>query len=453
MSATLDPLSFKNINKLAIPALLTGIAEPILSATDAAVVGNLDLNATEALAAVGIVGSFLSALIWVLGQTRAALQAIIAQYLGAGKLDQISTLPAQAIYLNIALSFLILGGTFFITRAIFSLYNAEGLILDYCEDYYSIRVWGFPFTLFTFAIFGIFRGLQNTFWPMVVAIAGTVINIVLDLVLVYGITDFIPALHVKGAAYASLIAQICMAVLSLVLVLRKTKISLFPKLPIHPELYRLIGMAANLFIRTIALNVALYLANAYATDYGPTYIAAQTILINLWLFSAFFIDGYASAGNILAGRLLGAQDYEKLWRLGTKILKYGLVVSVFLMIVGFIFYDPLGLIFTKEPEILGRYAAVFIIVILMQPINAVGFIYDGIFKGLGQMKYLRNVLLAATFLGFWPTLLIADHFRLKLYGVWIAFAVWMLIRSGALVWKFRKTYNPKLILKQDEIDN
>src|SRR5690606_19117531 len=72
-------LTFKNINRLAIPALLAGIAEPILSATDAAVVGNIPENSTEALAAVGIVGSFLSALIWVLGQTRSAISAIIAQ--------------------------------------------------------------------------------------------------------------------------------------------------------------------------------------------------------------------------------------------------------------------------------------------------------------------------------------------------------------------------------------
>ena len=93
---TTNPLSFKNINRLAVPALLAGIAEPILSATDAAVVGNVPDNATEVLAAVGIVGSFLSALIWILGQTRSALQAIIAQYYGADKIDEISTLPAQA---------------------------------------------------------------------------------------------------------------------------------------------------------------------------------------------------------------------------------------------------------------------------------------------------------------------------------------------------------------------
>ena len=236
-------ISFKHINKLAIPALLTGIAEPILSATDAAVVGNIDVTATEALAAVGIVGSFLSALIWILGQTRSALQAIISQYYGANKLDEVSTLPAQAIYFNVLLSIVILGSTVFFIQDIFSLYNADGLILKYCVDYYEIRVWGFPLTLFTFAVFGIFRGLQNTFWPMVVAIIGAVLNIGLDFILVYGIDGYIPEFGLKGAAYASLIAQAVMAILALLLLLKKTNISLRLKFPIHTELYTLIGMA------------------------------------------------------------------------------------------------------------------------------------------------------------------------------------------------------------------
>jgi len=66
--------------------------------------------------------------------------------------------------------------------------------------------------------------------------------------------------------------------------------------------------------------------------------------------------------------------------------------------------------------------------------------FDGIFKGLGEAKYLRNVLLVATFLGFTPALLLADHFGLKLYAIWIAFFVWMLIRSSALVIYFRRKY-------------
>ncbi|MBL4887397.1 MAG: MATE family efflux transporter, partial [Flavobacteriaceae bacterium] len=116
-----NELSFKHINKLAIPALLAGIAEPILSATDAAIVGHIDVNATQALAAVGIVGSFLSALIWILGQIRSAISAIISQYLGSNNLDAVKTLPAQAIFLNLVLSLLILISTIFFVKELFSL--------------------------------------------------------------------------------------------------------------------------------------------------------------------------------------------------------------------------------------------------------------------------------------------------------------------------------------------
>ena len=158
-------INFKNINNLAIPATIAGIAEPLLSITDTAIVGNIPEYGLESLAAAGIVGSFLSMLVWILGQTRSAISALISQYLGAGKLEEIKTLPAQAIFFNILLSVIILLSTIFIADDIFRLLEASGKILEFCISYYSIRVWGFPLTLFTFAIFGIFRGLQNTVWP------------------------------------------------------------------------------------------------------------------------------------------------------------------------------------------------------------------------------------------------------------------------------------------------
>ena len=215
-------ISIKTINRLAIPALIAGVSEPILSLTDAAIVGNVDINATESLAAVGIVTTFLSMLIWVFGQTRSAISSIISQYLGANKLDQVKNLPAQAILIITSLSLLIIIATFPFARSIFKLYNATGLILDYTEVYYKIRVFGFPFTLFTIAVFGAFRGLQNTYYPMIIAIIGASTNILLDIALVYGIPGYIPAMHIEGAAYASVIAQGLMAVLSAILLLKKT---------------------------------------------------------------------------------------------------------------------------------------------------------------------------------------------------------------------------------------
>src|SRR5690606_19800644 len=198
-----------------IPAIISVIAEPFLSATDAAVVGNIKEFGIESLAAVGIVGSFLSALIWILAQTRSAISAIVSQNLGAGKLKDLHNFPAQAIYFNIALSIIVLFSTYFFVEEIFNILNADVMVLAFSIDYYHIRVWGFPLTLFTFAVFGLFRGLQNTFWPMVIATLGASLNIGLDFALVYGIEGLILPLGIKGAAWASLIAQIVMAGLSL----------------------------------------------------------------------------------------------------------------------------------------------------------------------------------------------------------------------------------------------
>src|SRR5690625_4726713 len=117
-------ISFQRIRKLAIPALISGIAEPILSATDAAVVGNIPEYGVEALAAVGIVGAFLSALIWILGQTQSAISAIISQNLGAGKIDELKDFHAQAIFGNVAIGILILFGTYFFVEEIFKIITA-----------------------------------------------------------------------------------------------------------------------------------------------------------------------------------------------------------------------------------------------------------------------------------------------------------------------------------------
>ncbi|MEE9362378.1 MAG: MATE family efflux transporter [Cellulophaga sp.] len=437
-------INFKTINNLAIPATIAGIAEPILSITDTAIVGNISEFGLESLAAAGIVGTFLSMLIWILGQTRSSISAIISQYLGANKIEEVKALPAQAIFFNIVLSLVILLSTIFVIEDIFRFLNASGKILELCTAYYGIRVWGFPLTLFTFAVFGIFRGLQNTYWPMLISIIGALLNVVLDILLVYGIDGFISPMHLEGAAWASLISQGVMALMALIVLLKKTDISLKLELPLHPELGRLVVMSLNLFVRALALNTALILAVREATALGDKFIGAHTIAINLWLFAAFFIDGYGAAGNIMGGKLLGEKDYNGLWKLSKRILVYGLIVSVFLMALGFGFYQPLGRLFSNEPLVLESFYAIFFIVILGLPMNTIAFVYDGLFKGLGEMKYLRNTLLTATFLGFVPTLFICKYYGLELHGIWIAFVVWMVIRGSALVWKFRRKFRPLL---------
>lgn len=435
-------LSFKSINKLAMPALIAGIAEPLLSITDTAIIGHIENNATESLAAVGIVGAFLSMLVWVFGQIRSAISSIISQYVGANKLNEVKNLPAQAIGLVVVTSLLVLLITYPFTKQIFQFYNASGTILEYCIQYYKIRIFGFPFALFVFGVFGTFRGLQNTYHPMIIAIIGALLNIALDYAFVYGIEGYIPALNIKGAAYASVIAQVTMAIVAAVLLLSKTSISLKIVFPFNKEIKKVVGMILNLFVRTIALNIALYFGTSYATSYGDEYIAAYTIGLNLWLLGAFSIDGYSSAGNILSGKLLGEKNYKTLLKLSNKLLLYGLLTGVFMAIVGFVFYEPIGRIFTKDLLVLEQFYIIFWVILIMQPICGITFVFDAMFKGMGKMKFLRNVLILATSFVFIPLLLFFDNLDYKLYAIWIAFFGWIIARGLPLIINFRNTFIP-----------
>ena len=425
-------ISFKSINILAVPSILAGIIEPLISITDTAIIGHVQENPTESLAAVGIVGSFMSALFWILAQTKNAISSIVSQKLGAKKLHQIKTLVPQVLLMNLILGIILVGITQVFAKEIFSLYAAKNLILQYSVSYYHIRVYGLIFTLITFTMFGIFRGLQNTYWAMFISLTGGVINVVLDYILVYGIDGYIQPMHIQGAAWASLMAQFVMMLLAISVYLRKTDFNLRVRLPLHPEIKRFLSLTGNLIIRTIALNVAIFLSNRYATSYGKDYIATHVILTNIWLFTTFFLDGYADAGNSLSGKLIGEKDFVNLKKLSKILIKYGLWVSLILSAVFVLNYRRIGLIFTNEAGVLRIYNQVFWMVILIQPIGAIAFIFDGIFKGLGWVKFLKNMQLIATFAVFIPVLLILDYFDLKLYAVWTAFFFWMAFRGGSL---------------------
>jgi putative MATE family efflux protein len=438
-----EKVSFKQINKLAIPSIIAGISEPLLSIVDTAVVGNIQENPTQALAAVGIAGSFIAAIFWVLGQTRSAISAIVAQYVGEKRLEKLQSLPSQIICFNLLISLGIYLLTFFFAHQIFSVYNAQGLVLNYAVDYYKIRAVGLPLSLFTFTIFGIFTGMQNTFYPMMISVAGALLNVVLDFLLVYGIEGLISPMHVKGAAYASLVSQGLMAVLALRLLYKKTPFKLKITFQFHPELKRMFGLSFNLFLRALALHITMYFANSYATSYGAAYIAAQTICFQIWLFFAFFIDGYASVGSIISGKQKGEKNFLGLQILAKDLNSYAILVSVILACFCFLGYNSIGKIFTSNTQVLEVFSSVFWLVLITQPVNAVAFVYDGIFKGLAEAVVLRNTLFIATFIGFLPSLLLCNQYDLKLSGIWVAFTIWMLFRSGILFFYFNRTYLPK----------
>jgi Na+-driven multidrug efflux pump len=250
-------------------------------------------------------------------------------------------------------------------------------------------------------------------------------------------------MNLKGAALASVFSQALMAVMATALVLKNTPINLKIKGPINKEMPKFLIMIGNLILRTLALNLALYFATSFATGYGTNYIAAYTIAINLWFFAAFAVDGYASAGNILSGKLFGAKQFETLIELSQRLTKKALIVGLLIAGLGGLFYKSVGTVFTSDTKVLENFYEVFWIVLAMQPLCAITFVFDGIFKGLGKMKALRNVLFAATFLVFIPALILGHYLEFKLHGIMWAFTLWIVVRGVPLVVKFRKQFLPQ----------
>jgi len=431
-------VSSKSILKLAVPAIIAGIAEPLISLTDVAFIGNMEQDAAASLLAVGLVGSFLSAIIWTLAQTKTSVSSIVSNALGAGNIVSIQTLLPQVIWINVALGLLLYIATAPFASYIFSLYNARDMVLDLSVSYYQVRALGFPITLGTFAIFGIFRGLQNTTWAMIASLCGALVNIALDYLLVYGAGDAIPAMGVMGAAYASLVAQLTMLAIAVYYLYKHTavRLSAVMRKP-HVLLVKHVHLTTNFFLRTVSINIAIFLSYRFATGYGKIPGATHAILMNIWLFFSFFIDGFASAGNAIGGRLLGSKDVAALRHLGKKTVTYGVTVACVLVIMCFSFYAFIGTQFTKDTAILNLFMNSFWLVLLMQPINAVAFVYDGIFKGWGDAVYLRNLLFALTLLVFVPTLLLLDYLHFELLAIWGAFTLWMLGRAVILTFKFQ----------------
>ncbi len=146
-----------------MPAIISGIAEPIISLVDTAFVGHLGKHD---LAAVGIASSFFLLVVWVLAQTRSAVLAVVARYFGERRVDEVRDLVPIALWMNVGLGFLFFAVTNPFAEQIFRLYNADGEVLQKAIAYYHIRSVGHPIVLATFVLTGAFRGIQNLRWGM-----------------------------------------------------------------------------------------------------------------------------------------------------------------------------------------------------------------------------------------------------------------------------------------------
>lgn len=407
--------SYSNILAIALPATVSGIVEPIISLVDTAFVGELG---KEAIAAVGVGGSLYLLFVWILGQGKSALSALVSQHYGRRQLNRVRLLSFWAIITLVGLTLLVAFSTFLGSKPLLALYGSSALVLDVSNQYFQIRIFGLPFTIFYILAFGYFRGVQNTRIAMYTSVIGGIINLVLDyyfiLELNYGI---------EGAAWASLIAQVSMALFAWYKIAQEWTVCFrFPKF-IAPLLKSFYQVTFQLFLRTGILNLVYFFSNRTAAKLGDAPLAAHTIAMNIWLFSSFFLDGFANAANAIGGALFGQKNTSTLHQLKNRILILGGATGIFLGALYYFLFPIWTPWFTQDVDVIMHLNSILFLLAGIQCVNGLAFGLDGFYKGFGQATFLRNVLFISSVGLFLPSLTLSLF--PGLITVWFSMILWM----------------------------
>ncbi len=411
------------IAALAIPALGTLAIDPIVSIVDTAWVGRLG---TEPLAALAVASAIFAAVFAVFNFVHVAITPLIAGEVGRGAIERAGAIAKGAIVLSVALGVIVTLVAIGAAEPIVDTFGASGAVADLATPYLKVRFLSLPALLIAMVGHGVYRGHQDTRTPLYVAIGMNIVNLVLDPLLIFGL-----GMGVVGAAWATVAAQNVAAVAFLVLMFGKDRARLGTGGTIKGvgslDIRRILGAGWPMMLRSAALLFAITATTLAATRIGTQQVAAHQIALQTWLFMAFVLDSFAIAAMALIGTDLGSGDRAAARDISNRLLVLGLTAGV-LLGAGLALLAPhLGGLFGVEPEVEADLRSIIGFVIVLQPITALVYVWDGVGIGASAFRFMAASMVVAAVLTVVALSTIGD----SLMGVWVAITVLTVTRLVA----------------------
>ena len=423
----------REILTLAVPALGTLAADPLVSLVDTAFVGRLGV---VPLAALGVNVAVFSLAFLVFNFLAYGTTPMVARAVGAGDRERAGRLAVEALTLAVIAGIVATAVLQLLAEPIVRAMGATGELVAPAVEYLRIRVLAGPAVLIITASNGIFRGWQDTRTPFLVALGLNVVNLVLDPILIFG-----AGWGLAGAATATAVAQWTGAVAFLWLIFgsRREAFGVRPILPRPRDLLPFLRVGGALVVRTSSLVGTMTLATAVATRVGTVAVAAHLVASQLWLMLALLIDALAVAAQAMVGRLRGEGRADAVVRAADRLLAWGLGVGI-LLGAAFLALGPwLPRLFTDDGTAIEATRTVLPFVIAMQPLNALVFVWDGIFIGAEDFRFLAAQMVTAAVSGC-AVLLLVVPMGWELQGVWWGIVTLMLVRAATLAFRYRSVF-------------
>ncbi|MGA0823898.1 MAG: MATE family efflux transporter, partial [Pelagibacteraceae bacterium] len=292
--------------QLSIPIFFSNIAIPFVGLVDTGLMGHL--NSERYLAAISIATSVISLVFWSFGFLRMGTVGLVSQSLGRNNYNEIALIILRNLSIAFIIGFLILllkNPILFFVEFFFKVSEETQQLIN---QYVSIRIYSAPAELTIYVLAGLFLGLQKTNVSSLLISIFCFGNAILStiLVTVYDLEILGAALGTVIAAYASVIIFLIYAYLAL-----KDKISIRlnrSKIFNTKKLLTLFNINFDIFIRTIFLSFSFLWVTYQGSKLGENFLALNTILMQLVMMAAFFLDAYAFSTEAVVGYTIGKRS-------------------------------------------------------------------------------------------------------------------------------------------------
>jgi MATE family multidrug resistance protein len=418
-----------SVLRLALPMTLAHMSTPLLGFADTAVIGRLgQASLLGAIATCAVIFDFT---FWPLGFLRLGTSGLVAQATGAGAGEEERATVLRALILAAFLAAALVALQRPIAWIAFTAMDASPEVTAAARSYFDIRIWAAPFTLVNYVVLGTVTGRGRTDIGLVLQVLINLVNIVFNVTLVMGL-----GLGVRGSALGTLAAEGlgCLVGLLVLYHLYGPRFAVpWRLLRDRARLARMVGVNRDIMIRSAALIFAFAFFTAQGARGGDLVLAANAVLMNLFLITAYFLDGFATAAEQMCGQSVGAGDPSGFRRAVRLTTFWCLILSTVATALAFFGGGAFIDLVSTDPAV-RHLARLYLPFAALTPVlGALAFEFDGVFIGATWTSDMRNLMLVA--LGLYLALFLALR-SFGNTGLWLALLGFLAARGGLQAWRY-----------------
>ena len=418
----------RQILQIALPSIVSNITVPLLGMIDVAIVGHM--GSPVYIGAVAVGSMIFNLVYWLFGFLRMGSSGLTSQALGRRDLTEVTRILVRSMAISLGIALLLIVLQIPMKWLMFWLIGPTTDVVTYATTYYYMVIWGAPAMLGLYSLSGWFIGMQNTRIPMFISIMQNVVNILASLTLVYGF-----GMKIEGVALGTVIAQCAGFIVALGLLFRyygRLRSYLVLKGTfVREAMGRFFNVNRDIFLRTVCLvAVNLYFTSAGARS-GAVILSVNTVLMQLYLFFSYFMDGFAYAGEALCGRTYGAKNWAAFRETLHRLWMWALLVTTVYTILYIGGGSWIVNILTDEPEVLAATRDYLWWIWLIPAAGAAAFIWDGVFIGITATRgmLVSSFLSTLIFFAVYNLSLFILHHSLSNHALWLAMVLYLVMRG------------------------